>query len=60
MTEQYRTGKRRYRHEKDKIILQVEWKLLHTYWAAGMVDSEWVTVWRDATLEDISEEIATT
>ena len=49
------TGKQRFRIWRSKIILQVQYSFLHTINAGAVVDCERCFVWRDATLEDVSE-----
>lgn len=36
-------------------ILQVEERGLHTSYSAGHHDTQWVSRWRDATLDDLTE-----
>lgn len=55
MSHEKRTGLKRYRSEKGKMILQVQYEYLHTGWNAGSVDSAWRTAWRDAKIEDLTE-----
>jgi len=53
------TGKRRYRIEKhwcrEYLVLEVEERGLHTYCVGGMIDTEYVTRWRDAKISDLTE-----
>ena len=44
------TGRKRYRMDKDKIVLQVEYSFLHT----DEHDYETCYSWRDAKLEDLT------
>lgn len=55
------TGRRRYalRHHgffnpRLVLVLQVERKFISTTSIGGYIDSEWVTNWRDASLEDLT------
>lgn len=64
MTNETLTGRKRHiarsygfgPRRKVVLVLQVEAKGLHTYCAGGMVDSEWVTYWRDAHTGDVTVE----
>lgn len=54
------TGRTRYRVHKSffgapMVVLQIEWKGIHTYCVGGFIDSEWMTFWRDASIEDVTE-----
>jgi len=48
------TGNIRARQLGDNLVLQVEGRFLHTFWAAGQIDSEWLLIWRDARVEDLT------
>lgn len=53
------TGRRRYRSQprflrKPVLVLQIEWKGIHTTSIGGHIDSEWITFWRDADVEDLA------
>ena len=55
------TGRRRFRHQtrwlsKPILVLQVEWKGIHTFSIGGHIDSEWITFWRDADVADLTTE----
>jgi hypothetical protein len=51
------TGEIRFRCHRDwrgreYVVLQMKWRGLLTTWAPGGSDTEWVTEWRDARVED--------
>lgn len=51
------TGKTRYRIQflTRKLILQVEYKYIHSVMCGSLFDSYYVCEWRDATFADIQE-----
>lgn len=55
------TGRHRLRIHRDwlgraMMVLQVEWRGLHTTFIAGHTDTQWATCWRDARIEDVEVE----
>lgn len=53
------TGRRRHRSQRrlfgrEELVLQIEWRGLHTYCIGGYVDSDWIKFWRDATSADLT------
>lgn len=66
MNEWTPTGRRRHRSERrwgrERLILQVEVRGIETTWSGGMIDSQHVNCWRDATTADLTvrEQIGST
>lgn len=51
------TGRQRYRSNKrGEIILQLEETVLHVDSNGGVVDAEEILVWRDARIQDLTEQ----
>lgn len=38
---------------KERLVLQIQERGLHTWYSAGHPDTDWVTRWRDATTADL-------
>lgn len=51
------TGRTRFRTSRswgrEFLVLQIEERYLATYYAGGVIDSEYTTRWRDAKVEDL-------
>lgn len=56
------TGRWRHRSERrwgrERLILQIEERFLHTFYGSGMIDSDWATRWRDAETSDLASPTA--
>jgi hypothetical protein len=52
------TGRTRHRSQRrwgrEELVLQIEWRGIHTYSIGGFIDSEWIDFWRDATSADMT------